>query len=302
MTIHELPRKKVDLVFEGGGVKGIAYVGALKALEDHGYKPNSLAGTSAGAIVASLIAVGYKPKQLEKILWDLDFEKLKDKSFVDHLPFIGGAISIFIDKGIYEGNYLEKWLRKKLKAAPSPATTFGELKKRLKIVATDISRGTMLVLPDGIKKYGLDPDKLDIAFAVRMSMSIPFFFEPVVLDTPQGTSYIVDGCISSNFPINIFNRTDGPSRWPTFGLRLVEPNNAPNQVSTPFQMFSAIFSTMMATRDAREMELNTDAMSVEIFTGHIKATDFDLNDSQKRMLVESGRIAMEEFMEDTIYA
>ena len=78
----------------------------------------------------------------------------------------------------------------------------------------------MLILPDDISRYGIDPMEFEIAKAVRMSISIPLYFKPIKFSYENGCSFIVDGGILSNFPIWIFD-VEGIPRWPTFGLKLV---------------------------------------------------------------------------------
>jgi NTE family protein len=82
--------KRVDLVLEGGGVKGVALVGALAALEDQGYIPQNIAGTSVGAILGALLAAGYTAAELRDIMMNqLDFRRLRDLSLEGQLPLIG---------------------------------------------------------------------------------------------------------------------------------------------------------------------------------------------------------------------
>ena len=77
---------KADGVFEGGGVRGIAHVGALlEAEESFGYEWQNVAGTSAGAIIAALIAAGYRAGEIRDIIWNLDFTQLMDKAWEDRL-------------------------------------------------------------------------------------------------------------------------------------------------------------------------------------------------------------------------
>jgi len=193
-----------DAVFEGGGVKGIGLVGALAYCEEKGYSWKSVAGTSAGAITAALVAADYTAAEikaeLDRLMRDPDaegcvgYERFKDKSLLDRIPGLGPAMSLAFEKGIYEGDFFEAWLRELLEKKSK--RTFADLvneehaddpkdspyRYRLRVIASDITRRRMLVLPQGIVDYeGFDgdPDKLEIARAVRMSMSIPFFFEPV---------------------------------------------------------------------------------------------------------------------------
>jgi len=242
-------RKKVDAVFEGGGVKGIGLVGAVAVTESQGYEFENIGGTSAGAIVAALIAAGYNAAQLKELMDKLDYNQFKDKDQTDKIPLLGFALSLGFEKGIYEGKFLEDWLRDLLANAPKkPIRTFKDLVMeqyedprfhyKLQVVAADITLGKMLVLPGDIKHYGMNPDDLDVAFAVRMSMSIPFFYEPVILTNEAGQScYVVDGGTLSNYPVWLFDDGTPDPPWPTFGYRLVEPEvGRPREVNGPISL------------------------------------------------------------------
>ena len=100
-----------DAVFEGGGVKGIGLVGAVAATEALGYEFINVAGTSAGAIVAALVAAGYRASELREIMQDLDYSRFKDPGLLDRVPIFGKVLSLGLEKGIYEGEFLEQWLR-----------------------------------------------------------------------------------------------------------------------------------------------------------------------------------------------
>jgi len=223
-----------DAVFEGGGVKGIGLVGAVAVAEEKGYKWANVAGTSAGAIVAALLAAGYSAREMKRELDALNYSDFKDRGLVDRIPFIGLLVSLIFEKGIYEGRFFEDWMRRLLKK--KGVSTFGDLvderfkdepryRFKLRVIASDISRGRMLVLPQDVADFGMRPEALDVARAVRMSMSLPFFYEPVRLkkrDTGQ-VSYIVDGGVLSNFPVSLSDTGRDVPEWPTFGFKLVEP-------------------------------------------------------------------------------
>src|SRR5437763_7733470 len=108
--------KYVDLVLEGGGVKGIALVGALSILEERGFLPQNLAGTSAGAIVATLYAAGYKASELRDIIGSLKFDNFMDSAWEDRIPLVGTPLSVLKDQGIYEGEYFLKLISELLEA------------------------------------------------------------------------------------------------------------------------------------------------------------------------------------------
>lgn len=107
---------RCDAVFEGGGVKGIGLVGAVSVTEEMGYDFCTVAGTSAGAIVAALVAAGYRASELRDIMRSLDYTQFKDAGLLDNIPVFGRVLSLGLEKGIYEGAYLEDWLREKLAA------------------------------------------------------------------------------------------------------------------------------------------------------------------------------------------
>ena len=109
-------QKRADAVFEGGGVKGIALVGAIAATEAQGYVFQNVAGTSAGAIVAALVAAGYGAGELATVMKSVDYRKFMDKDFRDKIPILGAALSLGFEKGIYEGRFFEGWLRELLAA------------------------------------------------------------------------------------------------------------------------------------------------------------------------------------------
>ena len=210
-----------DLVCKGGGVKGIALVGALSYFEECGYVWKKVAGTSVGAIIASLVAVGYSASEIKDIMYNLDYKKFTDKNALQSVPFVGSLLSLFYCKGIYAGDYVENFLREKfeLKGKKYFKDIYENNESKLKVIATDVTNHKLVVLPDDLVKYNIDPMEFEIAKAVRMSLSIPFFFNPVILNKNENPSYIVDGGLLSNFPIWIFDVNDKP-RWPTFGFNL----------------------------------------------------------------------------------
>lgn len=301
-------QKKLDAVFEGGGVKGIGLVGAIEVTERQGYVFENVAGTSAGAIVAALVAAGYRAAELRETMRTLNYAKFLDRSALDAIPLLGPVLSLGLEKGIYEGKYLTDWLAKQL--ASKGVRTFGDLvssdpdcardprwRYRLQVIATDLTRGRLVVLPRDAREYGLDPDELEVAAAVRMSMSIPFFFEPVRLGPSNDASYIVDGGVLSNFPIWLFDSDDEPA-WPTFGFKLVEPTEGKrHEISGPLSLFGALFTTMMEAHDARYIADASYVRTIGIPTMGVQSTDFDLSSTRADLLYQSGVDAAERFFE-----
>jgi len=299
--------KRADAVFEGGGVKGIALVGAVAATEARGYQFQNVAGTSAGAIVAALVAAGYGAAELGDVMKSVDYKRFLDKDGLDRIPIIGKALSLGFEKGIYEGRYFEGWLRELL--AAKGKKVFGDLlvpgsenepkyRYKLQVIAADLTRGKLLVLPRDARDYGIDPDQREIARAVRMSMSTPFFFEPIEITRDGQRHYIVDGGVLSNFPVWLFDDDTPEPAWPTFGYKLVEPNaGQPHQISGPVSLLAALFTTMMEAHDARYIEDQHFARTIPIPTLGVQTTDFDLPTERRDELYTSGVKAANAFFE-----
>jgi NTE family protein len=314
-------RNHVDLVFEGGGVKGIGLAGALATLEEEGYRPQNVAGTSAGAISASLLAAGYDADELKEIIMNLDYRQFEDKAWEDKVPVIDRSLSLLLDLGLYEGQRFLDWIGELLRA--KNVTTFADLvhpeyaddplyRWRLQVIASDVTSHDLLVLPRDAHKLGVKPDDLDVALAVRMSMSIPVFFEPVRFDNPETgeTHVIVDGGMLSNFPVWLFDCEDGEPEWPTFGLLLVEPKpSVPIGARIPKEKTQArgpravldyvksLAQTMMEAHDRMYVEQSSFARTIPIPTLGVGTTEFDITPNRALALYESGRQAAEKFLE-----
>ena len=308
-----------DLVLEGGGVKGIGLVGAYTKLTEAGYTFHRVAGTSAGAIVGSLIAAGMGPAQLKQVMREVDYGRFEDKGFVDHLGRVGKGMSLLFEKGIYEGNYLREFLNAQLK--PLGVETFADLRiddpggslppekaYRLVVMVSDVTRARLVRLPWDYAQYGLNPDEQPVADAVRASMSIPFFYEPLRFKSldPEGkeeTSFMVDGGMLSNFPIEVFDRTDGKSpRWPTFGIKLsAKPDAAQrvkNDVHGTFSLALAMLGTMTSFHDQIHIDdPGTLARTMFVDTFGVRATEFGIDETMQDTLYKSGRRTAKRFLD-----
>jgi NTE family protein len=311
-----------DLVFEGGGVKGIGLAGALATLEERGYSPQNVAGTSAGSISAALLAAGYTAAELREIILELDYRQFQDKGWEDKIPLVERSMSMLLDLGLYEGNYFLEWIRERLEA--KGVRTFADLvhpeyaddprfRSKLQVVASDVTTHELLVLPRDAVKLGIEPDDLDVALAVRMSMSIPVFFEPVRFENPktEQTHVIVDGGMLSNYPVWLFDCDDGtPPDWPTFGMLLVEPKPrvpigarlpkakmAGSGAGAVLDYVKALAQTMMEAHDRMYVEQASYSRTIPIPTLGVGTTEFDLSKERALALYDSGRWAAEKFLD-----
>lgn len=211
-----------NLVLEGGGVKGIAYIGALEELSSEGILQDieRVAGTSAGAITALLVGLKYSPDKIRQKMGDLDLtyfldeellsgqevsnlEDLKNFDFRKNWPEALSAIMKLVSNfGICEGKNFRSWASKIVKDAtgykdPSFEQLQDEGFRDMYFIGANISKGVAEVYSHE------DTPDMSVIDAVRTSMSFPFVFTPL---KRKGTR--VDGGLIRNYPIRLFDRKE----------------------------------------------------------------------------------------------
>jgi NTE family protein len=226
-------RRRCDLVLGGGGVRGVAHIGALAALEEAGYDVARAAGASAGAIAGAFAVAGIGAAQLRELFEDLDLTRFALSDVVDRLRD-HGALQRLIERFSSRDTDPMVWISEVL--AAQGVETFGDLRVedtdddapieqryRLVVRCLDVLNRRVVRLPWDYERYDLDPDAQPVAQAVRASMSIPFVYDAVRIGNPDtgAQALLIDGGLTSGFPVGVLDRPDGPPRWPTFGIRLL---------------------------------------------------------------------------------
>jgi NTE family protein len=297
MSIKTSPPIK-NLAIKGGGVLGIAYAGAVKALEENNILQNieKVAGTSAGALCALLIALGYNAQEFNDIISNTDFKTFEDCKCYLRIPR---------KYGLYKGQTLLTWIQDKLtRKKLSKEATFADLKnagcKDLHVFAADLNM-------KGLKKFSFKhTPNVVVAEAVRASMSIPLFFEAWQFKNQNPNNHIyVDGGVIYNYPITAFDgkkdsvnvdsvNTDAVNTA-TLGLFLtdftdknkIEPNKL--ELGHILKYIKILFETIQNTQN---IDFHNDPeqrkRSVLIDNFGISATDFDITDDDKKKLSQSG--------------
>lgn len=333
-SIPKYPFK--NLVFKGGGMKGAAYLGALQALEKEGIldQIERVAGSSAGAITATLLSFNLNLETTLDLMDTLDFSHVPqlNPNFEikepDWLPkFIGkefnkissdmGAIQRLISKyGWFSSEYFHTWLKKVIASNcdGNSSATFGDFRKRgfkdLFIVTTNVSSLEIVVF-----SADTTPD-ISVADAVRMSVSIPLYFESIQFNGTKlgdGDLY-VDGGVLKNYPIHVFDHpkyADGnlwfqnDINWETLGFYLYSyPGNiAKGKNIRNFRDFiSHLYECYNISLQISEIDNNKidQRRSVKIDTLDIQATDFSLksNKSKYQELVNQGFNATDAFLHE----
>jgi NTE family protein len=309
-----------DLVLAGGGVLGVGHVGAVSVLAER-FELKRMAGTSAGSIVAALLASGMPASRLSEVVKQLDYRRFLDKDALDRVPLVGPPLSVLLEHGYAEGRYFVDWLSSELEQLG--VRTFADLRIdddegadprpeqrwRLMVMAADVTRGQLVRLPQDYARYaGVEPDDVPVVDAVRASISVPYLFEPVTLRHAEGESLLVDGGLISNYPLDAFDRTDGARpRWPTIGVTLVPKLPAGGTRLVPplrglrllpgFRFLEAVLTTAVVGRDQGYLAQPwVRDWSIEGDTHGVSPFDFTISDDVVERLHESGREAATAFM------
>ena len=309
---------QADLVLEGGGTKGIGLVGAVCRLQRE-IELQRVAGSSAGALVAALVAAGYHGDELRDLMFAFPFAKVPHPDWLDRVPVIGPPLSLLWERGVYETGFLRDETARLL--AERGVRTFGDLmspdagsalppeqQSRLVVTATDLTTGELMYLPWDYPRLGLEPAAQHVADAVAASVAIPFYFEPVYLTDRNGMRHIlVDGGVLSNYPITVFDRTDeAPPRWPTFGVkilpRLPEGNSSifPLAGLVPIpgvRQLEALVATLVVGRDQTYLSQPCVARrTMQVDTSGVAVVEFDLSAAQKQLLYDHGWESADRFL------
>lgn len=193
-------KAKVGLVLSGGGAKGLAHIGVLKVIDSLGVKVDYVAGTSMGAIIGSLYAVGYSGKQLDSIFKEVDFDNILS----DNLPRSS--------KALYERENSEKYavtlpfdrFKIALPSALSRGQNTYSLLSRLTLHVSDINDFSKLPIPFFCIGTNIETgatvmlDQGDLTQAVMASATLPSLFQPIIV----GDQVLVDGGVTNNYPID----------------------------------------------------------------------------------------------------
>jgi NTE family protein len=205
-----------NLVMEGGGVRGLAYPGALSVLEQKGILQNieNVSGSSAGAIAGLVVSLGYSSAEIDSVLQSLKIGEFNDGKF-----FFGKIRRIRRQYGIYKGDAFEAWLNHLIEfKTGNPGLTFNDLHrmhltdnkfKDFYCTGTNVSEQRLEVF-----SWKTRPS-MKLKTAVHISSSIPFYFTPVPIDslgnevslkdTLAAYDLYVDGGMLCNYPINMFD-------------------------------------------------------------------------------------------------
>lgn len=261
------------VVMKGGGVKGLAFAGALVELERYFYFDRHV-GVSAGAIAAVLLAAGYTPGELVNLLSDKPFRDFMDA------PWWKIPLNLLLNRGCYPGDHFQRWIASCLK---DKVVREGEIKMcdlaGALIYATRRGPGTVAFDSLGERKDTV------ASFATRCSMSIPVFFEPKMLDDRR----VYDGGLRNNFPLSRFLESNPKTPFVALYLRARgDDNNAKWMGGDLLDIWLDGEERQVVDQHRRDV--------VVIDTYPIGTVDFNLVPLEKEFLLKAGRAAALQFV------
>ncbi len=307
-----------QLAMEGGGIRGIAYLGAISAMQEAHLLDSlqQIAGTSAGGVMAALMGVGYDCTEMQEILNSTRFQHFND----NELGFITGFYRLYKRMGWYKGNRFERWIESYVAAKTGKSLlTFQQLHelhlaypllyKDVLLTATDLLSQRTIVL-----SYKTYPD-MPISKAVRMTMSIPFYFTPVPYSYhppmhPEITQsqLLVDGGVLMNYPIKLFDDTLN-GHWHanpfTIGLRLDDSlesiyyNNRFDAVQHAYPPIHnvkdysiAFYKLLMGALSDKDLTPDDAKRTIRISSGSVGEKIKKLSSSELNELLSNGKNAV----------
>ncbi|NDC95788.1 hypothetical protein EB118_19175 [bacterium] len=256
------------LLLSGGGVKAIAFIGALKKLGELEYKFNKYITVSAGSIVGLLCIIGYTPDELISKVYSTDFTELVELRLNNVVKKYG------LDSGKRVIGWLERLMMEK---GFSSDMTFSQLYSKTQlhyqVLTTNLNTRTQTTFD-----YLVTPD-VQVLRAIRMSIGIPFVY---TIRKYKGDIH-VDGSLLSNYPVHLITTSDPLA----IGLRLVPEQTSRKDIHDILEYITNILSCLVNSRMPPER-----SYTINIHTGG-NAVQFDIGKTQKETLVEQGYNSVE---------
>lgn len=282
---------KYNCVFGGGGIRGLCYVGAIKALDELDIELNSIAGSSVGAVFAALYSVGYNADEIKELFFSFNYNMFRDIN-----------ITMFSsDISFSKGEIFLEWLKEKIeqkfygdcyKKGESNPVKFKDITKDLYVHTIDLNTNTPFIF-----SKETTPDE-EIAFAVRASASLPGLMKPV----NYGDAILVDGDLIKSWPAwKVYNSLDtSDSRLLEFRL---EGSRKSNDIKSPLDYLNSIINTIwfLSTENVFNTYSQNDRYDyIVIDTKEIILFDFNLDKSTKNELIELGYKTTKHYLSNTL--
>jgi len=278
---------KYDVIFGGGAIRGVAYIGAIKALQEFGVEIGALAGSSVGAIFAGLIAVGYEVEELKELFLNINFDLFRDIHFGLGKQFALSKGEVFLD-------WLRELIEKKYygdvyKKDESVPVTFKDLNRDLVIITTDLTNFKC----KEFSKYET-PD-FEIAKAIRISSTMPGLMPPYKMDNSE----LVDGDLQKSWPLWKLSKTFSSKEDRILEFRL--EGDYAGKGKTPIDFINTVYScvTSIATDFIVDCYGKMDKYDYIILnTGEVIIVDFNQSREKREHLIQIGYEQTKKYFEE----
>ena len=246
-----------NIILSGGGIKGFAHIGALKALEDNNINNciTTIAGTSIGAIISLLYVIGYTPDEMYETAIKLNMKEFKNINFSNLLNEYG------LDNGKRITNLLSNLMKKK---RIKKNITFLELyeKTGINLIVTGVCINNMKAEYFSHESH----PKMKVINAIRISFSIPGYFTPAKYKKKM----YIDGACIDNYPIHLFDNDE------TIGIYLYSSSNYINEFNNLEEYFTRIIQCLIEGFDTNSTR-NYSRSTIKIDLEQVGMLDFDIN-------------------------
>ena len=263
---------KYTCLFGGGAIRGMAYIGTIRALEELGIEYDIIGGSSVGSIMAALIACGYKSYELENLFMKVNFDLFKD-------IHLGIGASFAISKGEIFLDWLNELLLKKCENVKNRQVTFQDIEKKLVIITTNLSKFCN-------QEFScIQTPNFEVAQAIKISSSMPGLMAPY----KYNDCVLVDGDLQKASPMWRLSETlnNSESRILEFRLEGDYSKDEKNPISFINTIYSCV--TDIATDFVTELYGQNDRFDcIRINTGDIFFADFNLSKDERRKLINIG--------------
>lgn len=268
---------KYTCLFGGGAIRGAAYAGAVKALEELNITPENIGGSSVGSIVAALMAVGYNADELKEIFLDVNFDLFRDFQFGLGPKFALSKGEVFLDwiRDLIE----QKFYGESYEKGKNKAVTFREIEKNLYIITTDLSNFEC-------KEFSkFETPDFEIATAVRISCSMPGLMKPL----EYNNTLLVDGDLQKSVPMwrlskNLISDDERILEFRLEGDYEGSDKNALDYVNTIYSCITSIATSFIVDCYGQKDKYDY----IVINTGGVIVVDFNYPREKREDLVKSG--------------
>lgn len=268
---------KYTCIFGGGAIRGVSYVGTVRAMEELGITSNTLAGSSVGAVFAGLLAVGYNAEELKEIFMQISYELFMDIHFGFGKDFALSKGNIFLDwlRDLIESKYYGENYKK----GENPPVTFKDLEKNVVVITTDLTNFKY-------KEFSkFETPDFEIAYAIRISSTMPGLMKPI----EEGNRLLVDGDLQKSWPLWRLSKNLCPDDERILELRLEGEHEGKGQNAVNF--INTVYScvTSLATDFIMEQYGNRDKFDyIKINTGSVIVVDFNHPKEKRQELMDIG--------------